>query len=141
MARKKKKATKHTAEAPTSSCLLLCEDVTVSVASDKHTLKGVISEMFSPVIPYRTGTAAAYLRLSNLYANQQIIVRFENVETAEVLFQFDVQASDNSDPLGTHVIILKIPSFVIPRAGRYNLCAIHNNLPFAESMITVRALE
>lgn len=139
MAKRKKKATKNTSEAPTSSCLLLCEDVTVSLRNNLHTLHGVVSEMFVPRVPTMSGVGVAYIRFSNVYANQQIVLTIEHAETQKRVYIFPTQAPPDSDPLGNIVIILRIPPFEISHSGRYIFSANHNDISFAECVITVRA--
>jgi hypothetical protein len=139
MAKRKGKATKFTSEPPTASCLLLCEEVTVKYGLDKHILEGIISEMNAPGLPFMTGPGVAYVRMSNVYPNQKMTLRFAHLETAEVVFELSIQAPPNSDPLRNQIIIAPIRPFVIYHSGRYMFGAIHNDIPFAECMIEVKA--
>jgi hypothetical protein len=141
MAKKRKNAKKKTGEAPTFSCILLCEDVTVSYGSDKHNLYGIVSEMFSPFLPFQTGRAVAYVRLSNFYANQRILIRFAHVETGDVIFEIPAIASKDSNPLTNHIIIAPVFPFVISRSGRYIFSALHDDIAIAECVITVKTLQ
>jgi hypothetical protein len=141
MAKKKKKATRQSAEAPTSSCLLICEDVFVGAGSAKHILHGIISEIFVPALPVTIVQAVAYVRLTNVYAEQNIALSFANVGTGVELFRFNSQSPKDSNPLGTHTLILKIPPFEITETGRYIFSALHNDIAFAECPVTVKVPE
>ena len=137
MAKKKRPVAKKIAEAPTSSCLIFCEDVTISVGKQLHTLHGVITDMYIPQLPALTGVGVVYMRLRNVYANQQFSLRFANLDSSEVLFEFGAQSGEASDPLGNHVIILNVPPFIMPCAGRYVFSAVHGDTTFAECVINV----
>jgi hypothetical protein len=137
MAKRKKKATRHTSESPTSSCLLLCEDVIVKYGQQRHFLEGIVSEMYTPSLPLQTGPSVAYIRMSNVYPNQKITLRFAHLETEDVVFELYVQAPPNSDPLKNQNIIAPIRPFMIHHSGRYIFSAMHNEVAFAECMIEV----
>jgi len=138
---KRKKPIKPPEEAPTSSCVLLCQDVTISVVAGMHTLHGVVSEMHAPSLPITAGAGVVYVRFSNWYSSQEIILRFMHIETEEVVFQLGARSPAGSNPLADNPIIIRIPPFVLTRAGRYSLGALHHDLVVAESVITVFGLD
>ncbi len=75
--------------------------------------------------------------MSNVYSNQKTILSFGSAATDEEVFRFEAQAPAKADPLGTHVIILKIPAFEIREGGRYIFSALHDGVPFAQSLINI----
>jgi hypothetical protein len=137
----RKKAGKTTAEAPTLSCLLICDDVLMSVAGAKHMLHGVIDRIVVTELPAQIGPCVAYVRLSNVYSNQHIVLSFCRASTDEEVFRFDAKSPGKSDPLGTHTLILKIPGFAVEQPGRYIFSASHGGMPFAQSPITIQLIE
>ncbi len=139
--RSTKRVTKQTAESPTSSCLIFCENVTISLVNNLHTLHGVITEMVMPDLPSFTGAGMVYMRLRNLYANQQFSLKFKRLDTLDTLFEFAAQSGSNADPLGNHIIILRIPPFEMPESGRYAFSAEHGDKIFAECVINVVSAE
>ncbi len=92
-------------EAPTSSCLLLCDDVLVSQGRQKHFLQGIIGVVGVTQLPAVIGGYVAYVRLSNVYASQKVTINFEEADTQEVLFEFEVGFPEKGDPLGVYTLV------------------------------------
>jgi len=139
MARRKRR--KLAGEAPTSSCLMICDDVLMSVGRDKHTLHGVINGIVIPELPAVIGPYVAYIRLSNVYGGSEILISFCTADSDEEIFRLDAKAPDKSDPLQTHTLIIRIPAFAVEAAGRYIFSASHGGVPFAQSPIEISTLE
>jgi len=137
MAKRRKNAGKGHVEAPTSSCLLICDDVLVSTGKNKHFLEGVIGAVGVASVPAVVGPYVAYIRLSNVYGGQEIVLSICNATDDEEVFRVMATSSEKSDPLETHTIILAIPPFEIRETGRYIFSASHGGVPFAQSMITI----
>lgn len=135
------KAIARVGEPPTSSCLVICEDVIRSSVRGSHTLVTVINGLSATHFPDTAGPFVAYIRLANVYPNQNLLLKFTNAATDEELFKFIAMSPQESDPLGNHTLILRIPAFEIPAAGRYVFSAVHNGVPFATSVIEVKGPE
>ena len=125
------------AEPPTSSCLLLCEDILLSPSRDKHYLHGVIGKITAPKLPATIGPFSAYVRLSNVYANQQIRIEFSHSSSNDPIFSLQALSPQVSDPLAVHTMILAIPPMKLKKPGRYIFSASHAGVPFATTAIEV----
>jgi hypothetical protein len=123
---------------PSSSCLLLCDEVMRGTAKNRHVLHGVVSEIFVPSLPTILGPYAAYVRLGNVHGGQKIALSFCRAADDEELFRFEATSPTESDPLDTHTLILPIPPFKIKKPGRYIFRALHAGVPFATNSITVQ---
>jgi hypothetical protein len=141
MAKSRKKATRGEAEAPTSSCLVICDEVLVSVAHGKHLLQGVINEINVPVVPIALGPFAAYIRLTNVYGGSEIRISLCKADDDEDVFAFPAKAPEVSSPLQSHTLIIRIPPFAIEESGRYIFSASHAGVPFAQSPIQINVVE
>ncbi|HVS73159.1 MAG TPA: hypothetical protein VHQ47_18030 [Phycisphaerae bacterium] len=140
MAKKRKPAGSRPdplSEAPTCSCLLLCDDVVISTAQDKHVLQGVIGSFGLPAVPAVAGNFVAYLRVSNVYPSQKLSVRFENASSGEVLFEFEAQFVSQKDPLEVHTLVSRIYPFEVKEFGRHILSAVYNGMPVAQTPVYV----
>lgn len=138
MGKSRRKVGQTGAEPPTSSCLLICDDVIMSTARGKHALQGVVNGIAVRELPALVGPYVAYVRLSNVYGSQKIQLKFAHGSTDDEVFSFEAEAPEQSDPLGVHTLILKIPQFEITADGRYLFSAVHNGVPFASSPIVVK---
>jgi hypothetical protein len=107
------------------------------VARGKHFLNGVISKVQVQEVPAFIGPYVAYVRLSNVYSAQRIVLSFCNAATDEELFGFEAQSPDKADPLETHTLILRIPQFAVQEIGRYIFSASHHGVPFAQCPIEI----
>ena len=137
----KKKITPDIASPPSSSCLLICDDVLMGAAKGKHFLHGVISEIVVPRLPCVLGPYAAYVRLSNVHGGQKITLSFCRLaESDDELFKFEATSPERSDPVAAHTIILPIPAFVVKRPGRYIFEASHGGVPFATNAILINSV-
>jgi hypothetical protein len=125
-------------ESPTCNCLLLCDDVLISGGRGKHYLQGVIGMLGAAEFPATIGGCVAYIRLSNVYADQKVSINLLNTRTEEIIFEFEAGFPDRSDPLGVYTLVVPIPPFVIAEPGRYLFNALHNNAPIAQSPIVVK---
>ena len=146
MAKKKKRAggnrpEEPVTEAPTCSCLLLCDDVVVSTAQDKHVLQGVIGSFGLPTVPLVAGNFVAYLRVSNLYPGQRLSVRFENASSGEILFEFEASFVSQKDPLEVHTLVSRILPFEVKEFGRHILSAVYNGMPVAQTPVYAETME
>lgn len=137
---KRKKAVKAT-EAPTCSCLLLCDDVVVSHSQGKHTLHGIIGGICVPELPAVVGNQVAYLRLSNVYPPQKVMVSFEHAETGQELWEFQAEFVPPLNPLQILTLVTRVPPFTISVPGRYILKANHDGVPLAQVPIEVHTME
>lgn len=135
---KRRKKTRSSAEAPTCNCLLLCDDVLISQGKNKHSLMGIIGCIGARELPATLGGYVAYVRLSNLYGSQKVVLKFEHAETEEVVFQINAEFPPKSDPLGVYTLVLPIPLFVVRHPGRYLFTAVHDGVPFAFSPIEIK---
>lgn len=138
---KEKKQQSHSSEAPTLGCILLCDDVVISQARQKHTLVGVIGGIAVKSLPATVGGYCAYIRFSNMYPGQKVLIRLEHAATADICFEVQADFSTQSDPLGVYTIVLPIGAFEIRHSGRYLFTAIHDGIPIASSPITVKCIE
>ena len=120
-----------------SSCLVICDDVLISTAQNKHLLHGVVDVVSVPQVPIRIGPFAAYIRLSNVYRDQEIQLTICTAVTEEPVFSCSAISPESSDPLQSHTIILQIPPFEIRETGRYIFSASHGGVPFAQSPIQI----
>lgn len=141
MAKKRTRRTRKEVEPPTSSCLLICDDVLISAGRDKHTLHGVIGTIVVLECPARVGPYVAYVRLSNVYSKQEIELIFRKADDDEMVFSFKAKSPASSNPLHTHTLIVKIPQFEIPSAGRYIFTAEHGGVEFAQSRFEVKSID
>jgi hypothetical protein len=133
----KKKVQPSEAEPPTSSCLLICEDILVSPSRDKHYLQGVISKIVVPKLPVTIGPLAAYVRLSNVYGSQQIEIAFSGGGEDKPIFSFVATSPPSSNPLETQTIMLGLPVIKLKKPGRHVFSASHGGVPFATTNVEV----
>lgn len=127
------------AESPTSSCLVICDEVLTGVAQGKHFLQGVISGIVVASFPAIVGPFAAYIRLTNVYGGSEIKISLCKADDDDEVFGFVAKAPEKSDPLQSHTIIVKLPPFGIREGGRYIFSASHAGVPFAQSPIQIEA--
>jgi hypothetical protein len=125
-------------EAPTCNCALLCDDVLVSQGKAKHILQGVIGVIFVPEFPAVIGGFVSYVRVSNVYGAQKIVVNLENTRTGAVLFEFRVDMPTRSDPLGVYTLVVPVPPVEVAEAGRYMFSASSGGVPLAQSPIVIQ---
>jgi hypothetical protein len=137
MGKRKKKAA---GEAPTSDCLLLCDDVLVSQGKHKHSLMGVISIVGVPELPAVLGGYVAYCRFSNVYAGRKLKFKLSRASTDETLLQMDAEFPAETDPIGVYTLILALPPFAVREPGRYIFGAYDDGVPIAESPIQIQTL-
>jgi hypothetical protein len=136
MARKKVKKNGGV-EAPTSSCILLCDDVLISQGRNKHVLQGIIGVIGVATLPAVLGGYVAYIRLSNVYGSQQVTVQLEDAETSGVLFAFDAAFPAQSDPLGVYTLVVPIRPFAVEKVGRYLFSVIYGGVPIASTPVLI----
>ncbi|HMO25296.1 MAG TPA: hypothetical protein PKB10_03425 [Tepidisphaeraceae bacterium] len=132
---------KRQAEAPTSDCILLCEDVLESKGRGKHMLQGVINIITVQNLPAVIGPLVAYVRMRNVYSRQRLhfsLGLLEKEQDGEIL-SFDLDSPDNSDPLGQHTLIIAVPPFPVEQEGRYVFTASHNGEAFAQTIFALRS--
>ena len=128
---RKKKRT----ESPTCNCLLLCQDVTESKATGKRVLHGIIEVIRATNFPVTVGPFVGFMRLSNVYGQQEVRVSFERAETGESLFEFVATTHPKADPLGVVTSVVPIMPFTIDEPGRYIFSATHDALEIASSPV------
>lgn len=136
MAKQRKK--RRISEAPTSDCLLLCDDVLVSQGKNKHSLMGVIGAIGVTSFPSILGGYVAYARFSNVYAGQKINLKFTSAATDEVLFEGVAEFPGAHDPLGVYTLVVPIRPFTIKQPGRYIFGAYHDGIPIAASPVEIK---
>jgi hypothetical protein len=126
---------------PTCSCLLLCDDVIISHAHDKHVLQGVIGMLAVPKLPAVLGGFVVYIRLSNVHAKQTVKVKFHHGDSNEVLWELVAEVINQLDPLQVHTLITRVPPFEVKESGRYIVTADHDGIPLASIPIIVHNLD
>ena len=137
---KRKRVPKKQAEGPTSSCLVICDDVLLSYGKQKHFLQGVIGGILVPSLPAVIGPYVAYIRMSNVYGGQEIELDITRAGDSAEVFQIKATSPPGSDPLQTHTMILQIPPFQIMEVGRYIFSGTHGGVAFAQSVINIQAV-
>jgi len=120
-------------ESPTCNSLLLCQDIVESRVTGQRVLQGIVELVRSSTFPAVVGPFAAFMRLSNVYGQQQIRVALQRGDTQESLFAFIATTHPRADPLGVVTSVIAIPPFIIPAAGRYIFSATHDGLEIASS--------
>lgn len=135
----KKRVNKIT-EAPTCSCLLLCDDVIVSHSQGKHTLHGIIGGLYVPELPATVGNQVAYLRLSNVYPPQKVTVSLEHAETGDQIWEFQAEFVPPVTPLQVLTLVTRVPPYRLAASGRYILRANHDGVPLAQVPIEVHTM-
>lgn len=128
---------------PTCSCLLLCDDVVISHAQEKHALHGVIGAMAVPKLPAVLGGFVVYIRLSNVHATQTVNVMFKPAKDepdAKGLWELVAQVIQR-DPLEVSTLIARVPPFQVTEAGRYIVTAEHGGVPLASIPVTIHNLD
>ena len=139
MAKKKSKPLPQ----PTCSCLLLCDDVVISHAHDKHMLQGVIGALSVPKLPAVLGGFVVYIRLSNVHAMQMVSVKFRHAKDGfddKGLWELVAQVIQK-DPLDVSTLIARVPPFQVTEAGRYIVTAEHNGIPLATIPVMLHNLD
>jgi hypothetical protein len=136
---KRKKKPKSGVESPTSSCVLLCDDVFVSTGKGKHTLSGIIGGVGVSSFPATLGGYVAYVRLSNVYSGgQKILLKLSAADTDQTLMEREEKLPHDSDPLGVYTLVIPVPAFRVTVGGRYIFGAYHNGVPIAVSPIIIQ---
>jgi hypothetical protein len=126
----------------TCSCLLLCDDVVQTHALDKHHLQGVIGAITCVVAPNGVGLGGpcvAYVRLSNVHANERVTVAFEHGSGTKV-WELEAQLLNRNDPLAVHTLIARVAQFPIQEEGRHLLVVRHGAEEVAHAPIQVKFL-
>jgi len=116
--------------------LVLCDDVVVHHARDKHTLNGLIGGIAVPQFPGLAGPYVAYVRLSNVHSNELVTVGLEHDDGTK-LWELEARLLNNNDPLLVHTLIARIPYFQVLVGGRHLLVARHNHVPVAQMPIQI----
>lgn len=132
---KRAKRRKPIPETPTCNCVLLCDDV-VQSARGKHSLMGVIGMIAVAQFPAVIGGYVTYVRLSNLYPNQNAHIELERAEDGFVVFRFEVRL-EQADPLGVYTLVAVVPPFQVDQPGRYVFQAVAGGVPLAQSPIEI----
>jgi hypothetical protein len=135
MAKRRRK--KAGGEAPTSDCVLLCDDVLISQGTGKHSLLGVIGGITVAGFPAVLGGYMAYARFSNVYAGQKITLKLISASTEESLLETEISFPAQSEPLGVYTVVTKVPHFIAREPGRYLFGAYHDGIPVATSPIVI----
>ena len=136
---KTKAPSRHTGN-PTCNCILLCDNIVVSHADDKHNLLGVIGAITLPPRMMAVGPFVVYVRLSNVHANQKVEVCFEDAESETRIWAFVAELVNRNDPLAVYTLLSRVPAFLVPRAGRYLLSAKHGGVALAQTPIQINCL-
>jgi hypothetical protein len=128
-------------ESPTCNCILLCDDVLVSVGKGKHFLQGVIGVIAVTKLPAVLGGYVAYVRVSNVYPAQVIEIKLERASDGAVLLDARPTFPPHPDPLGVYTFLAPVPPFRVEEPGRHLFTAYHNGVPFAQTPIEIRLLK
>jgi hypothetical protein len=123
---------------------LLCDDVVISHAHDKHVLQGVIGTLAVPKLPAVIGGFVVYLRLSNVHAKQTVKVKFRHADNDDVergLWELDAEVINQLDPLQVHTLIARVPPFQVAQPGRYIVTAEHQGVPLATIPLMIQNLD
>jgi hypothetical protein len=123
---------------PTCNCLLLCDEVLIGQAKPKHYLQGIIGLIGVKEVPAVIGRFVAYVRISNVHGEQKISLVFEPAKGGDSLFTVEVGLPSQADPLGVYTLVIPVPPFVVPEAGRYMFSAYHAGIPITQSPIEIR---
>ena len=124
---------------PTCSCLLLCDDVIISHAHNKHVLQGVIGVLTVQKLPWVVGGFVVYMRLSNVHAKQTVKVKFSHGDSNDVLWELVAEVIQQ-DPLQVNTLITRVPPFPLTKDGRYIVSAEHDGIPLASIPVIVHNL-
>jgi hypothetical protein len=125
---------------PTCSCLVLCDDVVISHALDKHQLSGIIGAMTVPFVPSLAPAGVVYVRVSNVPKSQKITVRLVRADDDhEPLWAIEAEIINRNTPLDVHTLVAKVPAFVVARTGRHVLEAMYDGTPIASVPIMIQA--
>lgn len=125
---------------PTCSCLILCDDVVISHARDKHQLNGVIGALLVPFVPFIATAGVVYVRVSNVHRQQKITVRLVRADDDhEPLWAIEAEIINQNKPLDVHTLVAKIPPFQVTKAGRHVLEAMYNGVQIASVPIMIQA--
>ena len=139
MAQKVRRKAKR-GEAPTSDCLLLCDDVLISQGKNKHSLMGVIGGIGVTEFPAVLAGYVAYARFSNVYSGSKVEISLISADTEEPLFKARAEFPAQSDPLGVYTLVIQIKPFRVPAPGRYLFGAYHDGVAIATSPIIIQGL-
>jgi hypothetical protein len=141
MAKRRKRISKYAVEAPTSSCLIICNDVMTGTLDGRTVINGIIDGLVLSSTPAVIGPFVAYIRFSNVYAEQKISLSFARPDDEHKVFELPLTAPKQSDPLKTHTLVIRINQFEIKESGRYIFQASHGGVAFAQSPIDITTLE
>lgn len=101
------------------SCIILCEDAAMTVASGKHNLYGVIGSINVPAFPAMVGPFAAYVRISEVMRDQKFALSLERADNNEPVIKFETNLPVPADPLGVVTLVIPVPQFRLELPGRY----------------------
>ncbi len=122
--------------APTCSCLLLCEDVVVSHASDKHNLIGIVGSIFVREVPTVVGGYVAYARTSNSHGDEKVELVIRRPSDNEPVMR--IQASfQSATPLSVFTLVARLPAFRIDEPGRHMFSAESGGNILAQTPVNV----
>lgn len=125
---------------PTCNCIMLCDDVVVSAASNKHNLVGLINGIAVRELPAVLGGYMAYVRGTNVHGEQVIRLVLESADDEEEILAIEGKFTKETHPLSVYTVMLKLPAFKVERAGRYLFSAKHNGVPIAQMSLDIRLL-
>ncbi|GEM_PF-6577295 len=133
MSKRNVKAKTH---APTCSCLLLCDDVVVTHAHDKHNLMGIVGSIFVRELPGHVGGFVAYARTSDLHGTEEVELVIRRPSDNEPVMK--IRATFQSDtPLNVQTLVARVPPLLVEEAGRYMFSAESNGSILAQTPINV----
>ncbi len=124
-------------EAPTCSCALLCDDVLESKRG-KHILQGIIGAILVPQFPAPVGGYVAYIRLSNVYGSQKVMIALEDDGGTKIFFQGEVTITGSANPLDVYNVVETVPVVTIDRPGRYLFSVKYDGVSLASTPIVIQ---
>lgn len=126
----------------TCDCMLLCEDVTHSSTTAKHTLHGIVGWMTVPEVPCRVGPLALYIRLTNLQNSHRCEITCAHADgESDAIFKSAIPTPPQPDPFGIYTQIAVIPAIEITRPGHHIITLLVNNEPMLYSRFLVKLVQ
>lgn len=122
---------------PTCNCIMLCDDVMLSMGRNKHNLIGLINSIQVRELPATLGGYMAYVRGSNVHGEQTIRLVLETADTEEEVLAIEGKFTKETDPLSVYTVMLRLPMFTVQQAGRYLFSAKHNGVAIAQMAVEI----
>ena len=129
-------------QTPVLQALILADQVYRDERTHKCVIAGTFNQLFAPKFPSALNRVTyAYLKLTEVVGQHEIVIRYVDLRTNEVLLQSEPSEVSCDDPLMIVEMIIEVPPFPMPREGVYAFEVYAADALLGASRITVGVVE